>query len=89
MHRPTFYDRCLLSGHIPPEAFKYLGENGFIINKDSIPIIYHVPRHINSKAIKFNPERIFKVHLVYNYDITELDKKELQNFDYFARRLKR
>ncbi|OXU20683.1 hypothetical protein TSAR_012603 [Trichomalopsis sarcophagae] len=40
MDRPNYYERCLFSGHIPPKAFKYLDYNGFIVDKNQIPILY-------------------------------------------------
>ncbi|OXU22509.1 hypothetical protein TSAR_012086 [Trichomalopsis sarcophagae] len=77
---------CLPVGLIPPKVFKYLDENNYLINNHQTPIIYHIPRNIHNKSIQYTPDRIHNVHLVYNYSITELDKKELQDFDYYSQK---
>lgn len=64
MDRSKYYENCLPSGHIPPEGFKYLDENHYIINRESIPILYHTPRNNNNKSINYDPEKIHKVHLI-------------------------
>lgn len=51
---PMYYEKTLFTGHIPPEAFLYLDRNGFIQDRNNIPIIYHVKRHMNVKKILYD-----------------------------------
>lgn len=49
-----YFVKSLDTGNISPEAFTYLDANGYIQDKDNVPIIYHIKRGI-SKAIKYPP----------------------------------
>lgn len=51
----NYFEKCLLSGFVPPEAFLYLDAMGYIQDKNNIPIIYHIPRHSNDKKIDYIP----------------------------------
>lgn len=46
--------KTLQNGYIPPEAFVYLDSKDFIQNEFGVPILYHLYRRANSKAIKSN-----------------------------------
>ena len=50
---PLYFVKTLTSGHIPPEAFLYLDEKGFIQNNKNIPIIYHAIRRAGNTKITF------------------------------------
>lgn len=39
-----YFERALTNGFIPPEAFIYLDQKGYIQDKKNVPIIYHFPR---------------------------------------------
>jgi hypothetical protein len=45
-----YIKRSMISGYVPPEAFLYLDENGYIQDKHQVPVIYHVPRHKANKS---------------------------------------
>lgn len=42
----------LLNGYVPPEAFLYLDSEGFIQNEEGVPILFHIYRRANNKAIQ-------------------------------------
>ncbi|KAI8119587.1 RNA-directed DNA polymerase from mobile element jockey [Lucilia cuprina] len=46
-----YISKSLLNGYVPPEAFLFLDKNGYIQNEIGIPIIYHIYRRANIKAI--------------------------------------
>lgn len=50
----TYIYKTLQSGYVPPEAFLYLDSKGFIQNELGIPILYHIYRRANNKAIHCN-----------------------------------
>lgn len=50
-----YYQKTLVAGYIPPEAFMFLDKKGWIQDDDNIPIIYHMPRGNNRKAIAIPP----------------------------------
>lgn len=49
---PKYYEKTLNTGYISSEAFLYFA-NGYIQDTNSIPTIYHIPRHKNTKEIKY------------------------------------
>jgi len=51
---PQYIKKTLETGHVPPEAFLYLDENGFIQDQHQVPIIYHIPRHKTNKRFTIN-----------------------------------
>jgi len=50
---PQYIKKTLETGHVPPEAFLYLDENGFIQNQHQVSIIYHIPRHKSNKRFTY------------------------------------
>lgn len=75
-----YFEETLKSGHIPPEAFIYLDNRGYIQDEDGIPIIYHIFRHKKNKKIIYephlkgsDPDRRWR----FNMDIPIKDTKEL------------
>ena len=81
--KTLFHLENMKSGFTPPETFLYLDENGYIVDKNSVPYFYHIPRHNSNKKILFKPERRNNLSLVYSRATTETDKKILSNFEYF------
>lgn len=49
-----YCEKTRLSGYIAPEAFLHLDREGFIQNKDNIPIIYHMYRRATDKKIQYS-----------------------------------
>jgi len=56
---PQYIKRTLETGHVPPEAFLYLDENGLIQDQYQVPIIYHILKHKSNK-------HIIVLHIKYN-----------------------
>ena len=56
-HNPNYYAKSLKTGYIPPEAFTYLDSEGFIQDKNNVPIIYHVYRHAFNGKILYEPNQ--------------------------------
>lgn len=81
--RDEFYKNAITKGFVPPETFIYLDENKYIINKDSIPMFYHISRHINNKKINYDPAKMDISDCVYDTNITKLDKNLMSNFKYY------
>jgi len=41
---PMYYEKVLTTGFIPPEAYLYLDQKGYIQDDKDVPLIYHYPR---------------------------------------------
>jgi len=50
---PMYYNRTLSTGYIPPEAFIYLDQKGYIQDDKNVPLIYHFPRHNSNKKLEY------------------------------------
>jgi len=50
---PMYHDRALTNGFIPPEAFLYLDQRGYIQDDKNVPLIYHFPRRNNNKKLEY------------------------------------
>lgn len=46
---PMYHQKTLDTGYIPPEAFTYLDQMGYLQDEKGIPIIYHFPRRNSRK----------------------------------------
>ena len=73
---------CLKNGSTLPESFKFLDEKGYILNKDSISIIYHIARDARNRKIKYESERINMNDLIYDHSPNKIGIKVLENFKY-------
>lgn len=49
-----YFKRTLTTGYIPPEAFGYLDKEGYIQDRNGLPIIYHMKRRPTDKRITYN-----------------------------------
>lgn len=50
-----YHQRAMETGFVPPEAFLYLDNRGYIQDKNNIPVIYHVQRISGVNTIKYPP----------------------------------
>jgi len=80
--------KTLETGHVPPEAFLYLDENGFIQDQHQVPIIYHIPRHKSNKRFTYqhNLDSILDASsLRFSTAIPNIDRvnKDQKNIDYW------
>ena len=86
---PQYHKRCMKSGFMPPEVFKYLDENKFICNTELIRIIYHKSRHMFNKKILYKSNDRGKNDFQHSYQLTNLDKKSYQIFNTINRNKKK
>ena len=80
---PLYHEKAIKSGFVPPETFKYLDEEKYIVNENYKPILYHISRHNLNKRILYDPKKIRETDFVYSHNITEIDKKLLKQFSYY------
>lgn len=83
--KTIFHLNNMKTGFIPPETFMFLDQNGYITNESGVPYFYHIPRHNSNKKILYRPERRNHLSLVYSTATTEIDKKILNNFQYYKK----
>ncbi len=77
----SYFIKAMSSGYTPPEIFTYLDSNGFIIDENNIPLIYHAYRTNNlSRAIDYapninylKPENLSRIK--FSTDIPDRDKE--------------
>jgi len=50
---PMYHNRTISTGYIPPEAFIYLDQKGYIQDDKGVPLIYHFPRHNSNKKLEY------------------------------------
>lgn len=54
-YNPLFFKRSLETGHVPPEAFKYLDSLGYIQDRQNVPVFYHAYRRATNKTVVYEP----------------------------------
>ncbi|OXU29896.1 hypothetical protein TSAR_001059 [Trichomalopsis sarcophagae] len=84
--KDSYILNALSKGFVPPEAFLFLDLNKQIVNETGIPILYHTSRNLFNKKIHMNTHTEDTSNLVYNYDISKIDKSLMKNFNYFDKK---
>lgn len=80
----NYFEHTLNTGYIPPEAFIYLDQEDLILDRNNIPLIYHVPRHKNIKKILYSSKINCvndKNKIKYCISMPEKDKKSMHDKD--------
>ncbi|CAK9816290.1 RNA-directed DNA polymerase from mobile element jockey [Anthophora plagiata] len=82
----NYIRKTINSGYIPPEAFILLDKQGYIQNEEAVPLLYHIPRHRNNKAIKLPHEPIqdktYKRLLKYSTTVPQRNYVEYNKIDH-------
>lgn len=77
---PMYYEKTLVTGFIPPEAFLYLDQKGYIQDTEYVPLIYHFPRHNNNKKLNYPQHASSRdVNLTWRYNMDITNREKLKN----------
>lgn len=71
-----YFEKAIKNGFIPPEAFIYLDEHGYIQNDAAIPIIYHTNRRPTNKSLKHTKFNVTDEVLKFSSTLTKKDLEE-------------
>jgi len=72
-----YHNRTIsITGYIPPEAFIYLDQKGYIQDNENVPLIYHFPRHNSNKKLKYLQfSSSENMNIPWRYSMVLLNKK--------------
>jgi len=74
-----YYNRIISTGYIPPEAFIYLDQKGYIQDDKSVPLIYHFPRHNSNKKLEYPQFSSSEdMNIPWRYSMALPNKKKLK-----------
>ncbi|CAK9799903.1 RNA-directed DNA polymerase from mobile element jockey [Anthophora quadrimaculata] len=72
-----YHEKTRHTGYIPPEAFIHLDTEGYIQDKDNIPLIYHITRKADNKTILYNTDiNQNSINSRQNLKLSNIDKKD-------------
>ena len=67
----------LISDYVPPEPFIYLDKNGFMQNRDGIPLFYHLYRRATNKSFNNNLININELRYYISSPILDSRQKDI------------
>ncbi|CAK9816206.1 Probable RNA-directed DNA polymerase from transposon X-element [Anthophora plagiata] len=74
---PLYFAKSMETGYTPPESFIYLDSEGYIQNRENIPIIYHVSRKTYEKKISYNRNiKSDDPNMRFNSKLSSIDLKD-------------
>lgn len=74
-----YFEKTLTTGFIPPEAFLYLDQKGYIQDNRNVPLIYHFPRHNNNKKFGYPPYSSSNDrNITWRYNMSILNPEKLK-----------
>ena len=85
MVRVLYHEKTRSTGYIPPEAFIHLDKEGYIQNRNNLPLIYHVNRKNYNKKIEYNvdleqdDENLRFMYKLSDVDISDNHRKNKKN----------
>ncbi|CAK9799901.1 Probable RNA-directed DNA polymerase from transposon X-element [Anthophora quadrimaculata] len=72
-----YHEKTRHTGYTPPEAFIHLDTEGYIQDKDNIPLIYHITRKADNKTILYNTDiNQNSINSRQNLKLSNIDKKD-------------
>lgn len=75
-----YFEKTISTGFVPPESFPFLDHNGYIVNDQQIPIIYHINRRPTNKKISHNKANLDDNLMRFNTAInTNIKRKKKKN----------
>lgn len=78
-NQDRYFEKCLKSGHLPPEAFIYADAKGHIQDQKNVPLIYHIKRGRDQYAFTYRPNIIGEENMAlcrFNIKMSNKDIKD-------------